>query len=318
VTAAATDGVHPPAAAVREAVARALAEDVLPLGDLTAAVVPADAVSRLSVVARAVGVIAGQRCAEEAFAQVDPTLAVAWHRPDGSAVGPGDVVAEVSGSLRSILTAERTALNFLGHLSGVATLTRRYVDVATAANPSVRILDTRKTTPGLRALEKAAVRAGGGHNHRASLSDAVLVKDNHLAGVGITEAVTRALALWPGRLVEVECDRLEQVEEAVRAGATAVLLDNMTPDQAAAGTSLARRLAAERAAAVLVEVSGGMQVMGVAPYATTGVDLISVGALTHSAPVLDLGLDWEHGAAGAGGAGGGPAGGAAGDDGEGG
>lgn len=281
--------VHPPAAAVREAVARALAEDVLALGDLSAAVVREGAVARFALATRAQGVVAGQRCVEESFRQVDPGLSVVWHRPDGCRVGPGDVVAEVSGPLRPILTAERTALNFLCHLSGVATLTRRFVDAVTAVDPSVRVLDTRKTTPGLRALEKAAVRAGGGHNHRASLSDAVMVKDNHLAGVGITEAVDRARTLWPGRMIEVECDRPEQVEEACRAGATAVLLDNMSPAEAAESAALARRTAAD--AGVLVEVSGGVNLDTAAAYAAAGVDVISVGALTHSAPVLDLGLD---------------------------
>jgi nicotinate-nucleotide pyrophosphorylase (carboxylating) len=275
--------------AVREAVERALAEDVLPLGDLSAAVVPPLATARFALVARGEGVVAGQRCAEEAFALVDPGLSVAWHRPDGSSVGPGDAVAEVSGRLRSILTAERTALNFLCHLSGVATLTRRFVEAVTAVDPGVRVLDTRKTTPGLRALEKAAVRAGGGHNHRASLSDAVMVKDNHLAGVGIAEAVARARDLWPGRMVEVECDRPEQVEEACRARATAVLLDNMSPSAAADCAALARRLAS--GAGVLVEVSGGVTLDTVAAYAAAGVDVISVGALTHSVPVLDMGLD---------------------------
>ncbi len=291
-------GVDPPAEAVREAVARALAEDLGPAGDLTAALVPEDAEGHLTVVARESGVVAGRRCAEEAFAAVDPSLRVTWHRPDASAVVPGDVVAEVAGSLRSILTAERTALNFLGHLSGVATLTRRYVDAAAAVNPAVRILDTRKTTPGLRALEKAAVRAGGGHNHRSSLSDAVLVKDNHLAGTTITSAVDTALARWPGREVEVECDSADQVTEAVAAGATAVLLDNMSPREAAACARMARRLAAARPGGsagpgrgITVEVSGGMRLDTVAPYAAAGVDSISVGALTHSAPVLDLGLD---------------------------
>jgi nicotinate-nucleotide pyrophosphorylase (carboxylating) len=281
--------VHPPRLAVREAVARALAEDVLPLGDLTAALVPAGVTARFALVARQPGVVAGQRCAEEAFGSVDERVSVVWCRPDGSPVVPGDVVAEIAGPLRPILTAERTALNFLGHLSGVATLTRQFVDAVAAVNPTVRVLDTRKTTPGLRALEKAAVRAGGGHNHRASLSDAVLVKDNHLAGVGITEAVQRARSMWPGRMVEVECDRPDQVVEASRAGATAVLLDNMTPEEVAANTALARREAGE--AGVLVEVSGRMDLRTAPAYAAAGVDLISVGALTHSAPVLDLALD---------------------------
>jgi nicotinate-nucleotide pyrophosphorylase (carboxylating) len=292
----APDDVHPPRAAVAEAVARALAEDVGHLGDLTAALVPPTATARFAVVARSHGVVAGQRCAEAAFAQMDPALAVDWRLPDGSAVVAGEVLAEVSGRLRPILTAERTALNFLGHLSGVATLTRRYVDAVAAVDPSVRVLDTRKTTPGLRALEKAAVRAGGGHNHRAGLSDAVLVKDNHLAGVSIADAVARARALWPGRMVEVECDRPEQVEEACRAGATVVLLDNMSPDEAAGAAALARRAAG--GAGVLVEVSGGVTLATAPAYAAAGVDLISVGALTHSVPVLDLGLDLVAGDAG--------------------
>ena len=247
--------MDPPAPAVTEAVTRALAEDLLPLGDLTAALIPAGAHGSLAVVARAGGVLAGGRCADETFRRVDPALEVRWHRGDGDELNSGQVVAEVSGPLRSILTAERTALNFLGHLSGVASLTRQFVRVVTAVDPAVRVLDTRKTLPGLRALEKAAVRAGGGHNHRASLSDAVLVKDNHLAGMRIGEAVARALAAWPGRMVEVECDRPDQVEEACAAGATVVMLDNMTPEEAArcvalvrAGSSFGRR--------PLVEVSG--------------------------------------------------------------
>ncbi len=284
------DDIDPPAAAVRNAVARALAEDLGPLGDLTAVLVPAEARATLAVVARADGVVAGQRCAEAAFAQVGgPDLAIDWRRPDGAVVGPGDVVAEIAGRLRPILTAERTALNFLGHLSGVATLTRRYVDAVRDIDPSVRILDTRKTTPGLRALEKAAVRAGGGHNHRAGLSDAVLVKDNHLASMSITEAVQRARERWPGRMVEIECDRPEQADEACRAGATAVLLDNMTPDEVADCVRLVRRAAGD--GRVLVEVSGGVTLESAPAFAAAGVDLISVGALTHSVPVLDLGLD---------------------------
>jgi nicotinate-nucleotide pyrophosphorylase (carboxylating) len=282
--------LDPPLVAVREAVARAWAEDVLPLGDLTAALVPAGIRTRLTVVARERGVVAGRLCAEEAFAVSGGDPTVEWVRPDGSPVEPGDVIAEISGPLRQILTAERTALNFLGHLSGVASLTRRFVEAAAAVDPSVRVLDTRKTTPGLRALEKAAVRAGGGYNHRASLSDAVLVKDNHLAGIGIEAAVRRARDLWPGRMIEVECDRPEQVVEACRAGATAVLLDNMSPADAASCAALARR---ESPSPVLVEVSGNVTLETIGGYAGAGVDLISVGGLTHSAPVLDIGLDLE-------------------------
>jgi nicotinate-nucleotide pyrophosphorylase (carboxylating) len=279
--------VEPPGVAVVEAVTRALAEDLLPLGDLTAALVPVTTTSRVTIVSRAVGVIAGRACALEAFHQIDPTLEVTWRIGDGGPVAPGDHVAEVIGSLRSILTAERTVLNFLGHLSGVASLTRRYVDAVVAANPATRVLDTRKTTPGLRALEKAAVRAGGGHNHRGSLSDAVLVKDNHLAGLSIGEAVARAKELWPGRMVEVECDHLSQVDEAVAAGATVIMLDNMSLERVAGCVSQLRADGVD----TLVEVSGGVDLEAAPKLATAGADLISVGALTHSAPVLDLGFD---------------------------
>lgn len=279
--------LDPPRAAVVEAVARAIAEDVLPLGDLTAGLIAAGRRATVDVVSRSAGVVAGRACAVEAFAQIDPGVAVDWKLPDGSTVAPGDVVATVEGPLRSILTGERTALNFVGHLSGVATLTRAYVDIVRAANPATRVLDTRKTTPGLRALEKAAVRAGGGHNHRGSLSEAVLVKDNHLGGATITEAVQRARSLWPGRMVEVECDRLDQVDEAVAAGATMVMLDNMGPDL------VAQAVARVRAAGsgVLIEVSGGVTLASAPTLAAAGADVLSAGALTHSAPVLDLGLD---------------------------
>ena len=280
---------YPPLAAVRRSVRDALAEDLGGLGDLSAALVPLNKTARLVVVPRSPGVVAGELCAREAFGQVDAELKVLWHRPDGCSVAPGDAVAEVSGTLRSILTAERTALNFLGRLSGIATLTRRYVDAVHAANPSTRVLDTRKTTPGLRALEKAAVRAGGGHNHRFGLFDAVLIKDNHLAGLGIADAVQSARSMWPGRAVEIECDRIGQVEEACRAGATSVLLDNMSVEQVAACVELVGGLRPD--GSTLVEVSGGVTLESAPRYAAVGVDLISVGALTHSAPVLDLGLD---------------------------
>jgi nicotinate-nucleotide pyrophosphorylase (carboxylating) len=229
-----------PVHVVRELVARALAEDIGPLGDLTASLVPADARAAVDVVARGEGVLAGTACATEVFAQVDDGVQVQWLLDDGDALAPGTKLGDVSGPLRSVLTGERSALNFLCHLSGVASLTHRFVQ---AAGPVARIWDTRKTLPGLRAVEKAAVRAGGGANHRGSLSEFVLVKDNHLAGVGITEAVRRAHARWPGRTVEVECDRAEQVQEAIAAGAEMVLLDNMTPDAVRACVSLARTTA---------------------------------------------------------------------------
>src|SRR6478609_6179055 len=274
-----------PVHVVRALVSAALAEDIGPLGDLTAALVPADTTATVDVVARAEGVIAGTACATEVFAQLDPRVAVVWLVDDGEAVGRGAKLGEVSGPLRSVLTGERSALNFLCHLSGVASLTRRFVE---AAGPTARIWDTRKTLPGLRAVEKSAVRAGGGVNHRGSLSEFVLVKDNHLAGIGITEAVRRAHARWPGRTVEVECDRVEQVQEAIAAGATMVLLDNMAPDAVRACVSLARSTAS---AGFLVEVSGGVTLDTVRAYADAGADLISASVITQSAPALDLAFD---------------------------
>ncbi|HVA03876.1 MAG TPA: carboxylating nicotinate-nucleotide diphosphorylase [Acidimicrobiales bacterium] len=284
-----TGGVDPPVDAVRAAVASAIAEDVGPAGDLTAMLVAESEVGRVRVVSRAEGVLAGRLCALAAFSQIDRSIEVDWQILDGGWLEPGSVVAEVSGSMRSILTAERTALNFLCHLSGIATRTRRFVDAVTAANPATRVLDTRKTTPGLRVLEKAAVRAGGGWNHRAGLSDAVLVKDNHLGRLGITQAVTAARRSWPGLMVEVECDRPEQVSEAVAAGASAVLLDNMTPSLVSECVALVR--AARAPGIVLVEASGGVTLDSAPAFAAAGADLISVGSITHSAPILDLGLD---------------------------
>ncbi|MDQ1437627.1 MAG: hypothetical protein QOK43_1256 [Acidimicrobiaceae bacterium] len=276
------DDVHPPMAAVQDAVARALAEDLLPLGDLTASLVPIGVRARAAFVARQEGVLAGRLCAQEALRQVDPTIRAEWAFDDGQWFPAGATLAEVGGTLRSILTAERTALNLLGHLSGIATLTRRFADAVAPA----RVRDTRKTTPGLRALEKAAVRAGGGVNHRASLSDGILVKDNHLGGLSITVAVQRAAERWPGRVVEVECDTIEQVREALAAGAGMVLLDNMSPDEVAVAVQ-------EVGGRILVEVSGGVTLDTAPLYAKTGADFVSVGAITHSAPVLDIGLDLE-------------------------
>jgi nicotinate-nucleotide pyrophosphorylase (carboxylating) len=274
-----------PVDAIAEAVARALAEDLGPLGDLTAALVPVEARATADVVARAPGVVAGTRCAGEVFAQLDDSVVVEWQVDDGAVLGAGTKLGRVTGPLRSVLTGERTALNFLCHLSGVATATRRFVD---AAGDNVRVWDTRKTLPGLRALEKAAVRAGGGVNHRGSLSDFVLVKDNHLAGLSITAAVQRSLAQWPGRTVEVECDRIEQVDEAITAGATMVLLDNMTPEAVAACVARARAAAPR---GFLVEVSGGVTLDNVAEFAAAGADLVSTSVITQSAPALDIAFD---------------------------
>lgn len=284
-----SEWLHPPAVAVREAVSRSIAEDLLPLGDLTAGLLPAgDASARF--VARADGRLAGTRCATETFAQIDGSVDLRWIAEEGDRLAAGEEFGVVSGPLHSIVTAERTALNFLGHLSGVATLTARYVEAAAAAG-GARIWDTRKTTPGLRSLEKAAVRAGGGRNHRGNLSDWMLIKDNHLAGMGITDAVARARDRWPGRTVHVECDTFEQCSEAVSAGADAVLLDNMSPDVVRSCVEEAGRIQAGAVRRTLLEVSGGITLDTVADYAATGADQISVGAITNSAPVLDIGLD---------------------------
>ncbi len=283
--------LEPPPTAVSEAVGRALAEDLTPLGDLTSMLLPDDLAASASFVVRGDGVLAGTACVTETFARVDPSVELVWTAHDGDRVVPGATIATASGRLSSILTAERTALNFLCHLSGVATLTNRYVTAA-ATTGSARIWDTRKTTPGLRSLEKAAVRAGGGANHRGNLSDWILLKDNHLALMGIAGAVGQARARWPGRTVHVECDRRDQVIEAVQAGADALLLDNMSPDQVRDCVAAARGACADLGRTPpLLEVSGEVDLATVASFADTGVDLISVGAITKSAPVLDIGLD---------------------------
>lgn len=276
--------------AVRDAVTRALAEDLAPLGDLTSALLPEDAVATASFVTRHGGVVAGTACATEAFAQLDAELVVDWTVVDGDLVSAGDVLGTVTGALAPILTGERTALNFLCHLSGVATLTRRFADAAATGGPA-RIWDTRKTTPGLRTLEKAAVRAGGAVNHRANLSDWVMFKDNHLAVLGIAEGVAAAKASWPGRLVHVEAGDLSELAQALEAGADAVLLDNMTPEEATAAVALVDDWERANGSRPLLECSGGITVETAAAYAATGVDLLSTSQITQSAPALDIGLD---------------------------
>ncbi len=277
-----------PRGVVVDLVARALAEDLLPLGDLSAALLPPEARADARFEVRGEGVVAGLACVDETFAQVDSTIACEWLVTDGDVVAPRQVLGTVTGPLSSVLTAERTALNFLGHLSGVATRTRAFVD---AASP-LRVWDTRKTTPGLRSLEKAAVRAGGARNHRGNLSDWVMFKDNHLTVLGIEEAVRRARDVWPGRTVHVECERLDQVRQALAAGADALLLDNMTPDEIRACVAEADRHATEAGTRrALLEVSGGITLETVGAYAHTGADVVSSGSLTNSAPVLDIGLD---------------------------
>jgi len=280
-------GVQPPIGAVRTAVTRALDEDLTPLGDITSGLLPDGLIGNADFVVRTPGVLAGVACATETFAQVDDTVVVDWAADDGDDVDAKQVIGHVTGPLASILTAERTALNFLGHLSGIATLT---YELVRSTGGGARIWDTRKTTPGLRALEKAAVRAGGGVNHRGNLSDWILLKDNHLTVLGIEEAVRLARERWPARTVHVECDSLDQVAQALSAGADALLLDNMTPDDVRNAVELANDTGDKRP---LLEVSGGVTRETVGAYARTGVDCISVGPITNSAPVLDIGLDIE-------------------------
>lgn len=283
--------LDPPGADVARAVSVALAEDLGAEGDLTGALLDEAITARADIVTRDDGVLAGEACAAAVFRLVDPRLTVAFQLHDGDRVSSGDVVATVTGSMRSIVAAERTALNFLCHLSGIATATRTLVDAVHAVSEHVAVLDTRKTTPGLRALEKAAVRAGGGTNHRASLSEAVLLKDNHLGVISITDAVHEALRRYPSTRIQVECDTEEQVDEALAAGATAVLLDNMSPSRVA--TCVARIRAVRPA--TFVEASGGITVATAPALAAAGVDAVSSGALTHSVRVLDLGLDLHEG-----------------------
>ena len=269
-------------------VGAALEEDA-PWGDLTSTtLLPAEATATADLVAREAGVFSGGEVFAAAFALTDPTLAVDLHVGDGDEFTAGDVLASVSGSARSVLTAERVALNFTQRMSGIATLTAAYV--AAVDGTRARITDTRKTTPGLRAFERQAVESGGGRNHRYSLSDAVMAKDNHLAvltrsGLDLASALREALSRLPHTThVVVEVDRLDQIPAVLDGGAHTVLLDNFSLDDLREGVTLI----GDRAT---VEASGGVNLDTVGDIARTGVDVISVGALTHSARALDLGLD---------------------------
>jgi len=253
----------------------------------TIATVVSDRRSRATLVARAAGVVCGVPLALETFRQLDPKVSIRVDREDGIRVRAGDPVLFVTGHARGLLSAERVSLNYMQRLSGIATLTSRYVDAVKGTN--AKILDTRKTTPGWRALEKYAVRAGGGTNHRMDLSTGVLIKDNHLRALDgdVGKAVRRARELAPkGIKIEVECDRLEQVQRAADAGADIILLDNMSL------ATLAECVRVVNGRAIL-EASGGVTLATVRAIAETGIDWISIGALTHSAPSMDLALDFE-------------------------
>ncbi len=272
---------------VEPLVRNALLEDLGLAGDITsAAVIPADHRSVVVMAAREPGVIAGLDAAELAFQLVDPTIVMRRQVQDGAAVAPDDIIATIEGPSRGLLTAERTALNFLGHLSGIASVTATIAAAISGTKASVAC--TRKTTPGLRALEKYAVRAGGGMNHRFALYDAVLIKDNHIAVAGGVRDAIRSAKAGVGHLVkiEVEVDTLLQLREAMEEGVDAVLLDNMPPEQ----LREAVQIVAGRA---ITEASGRITPQTAAAIAATGIDLISVGWLTHSAPVLDIGLDFQ-------------------------
>jgi nicotinate-nucleotide pyrophosphorylase (carboxylating) len=264
-----------------------LLEDLGRAGDLTTdTIVPPDVRAKMTIRARQPGIVAGMDLARLAFWLVDPRIALRIDAPDGSVLSPGDVVGTLEGPARGLLTGERTALNFLCHLSGIASVTGSIV--RSVSHTKARIVDTRKTTPGLRAVEKYAVRVGGGGNHRFGLDDAVLIKDNHVAiAGGIRPAIERARAAV-GHLVkiEVEVDTLQQLAEALDVGIDAVLLDNMTPDTL-------REAVAMVAGRAVTEASGRINPQTAPAIAESGVDLISVGWVTHSAPVLDLGLDFE-------------------------
>ena len=282
-----TSRLELPASVVENAVAIALAEDLGSAGDITTdAIVPEDARGRATIVFREAGVVAGLKLAEAAFRSLDPSVEFSVLAADGSHVTAGTAVARIAATKRALLTSERTALNFLGRLSGIATLTAKYV--AAVAGTKARITCTRKTTPGLRALEKYAVRAGGGTNHRFGLYDAVLVKDNHIAAAGGIANALAGLRTHVGHMVkvEVEVDTLAQLEEALRYPIDAVLLDNMD-------VATLHKAVALIGGRVLTEASGGVTLETVQEIAKTGVDLISVGALTHSPKNLDSSLEWE-------------------------
>jgi nicotinate-nucleotide pyrophosphorylase (carboxylating) len=271
---------------VREAVQRALAEDI-GRGDITTdALIDAGAQASARLMAREAGIVAGLDLAEAAFRGVEPDITFERLIADGQPVKAGDIVARISGSARALLSAERVALNFITHMSGIASLTGRYV--AAIAGTRARIVDTRKTLPGLRVFEKYAVRMGGGVNHRFALDDAAMIKDNHIVAAGGIGSAIRQVRAAIGHMVKICCevDRIDQIEEALAAGVDVLLLDNMGPETLAEAV----RLIAGRATA---EASGKVSLDTVAAIAASGVDVISVGRLTHSAPAMDIALDFD-------------------------
>jgi nicotinate-nucleotide pyrophosphorylase (carboxylating) len=276
-----------------ELISLALSEDLGAAGDVTSrAFIPADSVSLARVVSRCDCIASGVAIAAEVFRRVDQTLTITAHAAEGERLSPGSLLLEISGPTRSILSGERTALNFLGRLCGIAALSRRYADAVKGTG--VTLLDTRKTTPGWRLLEKHAVKAGGCTNHRMGLHDAVLVKDNHLAALGdlslLPPVIARLRSEHPGLPIEIEADTLDQLKTLLgMQGIDVILLDNMSPAQMSEAVALRKKLAP----AVLLEASGGVTLASIPGIAATGVDRISVGALTHSAANADLSLEME-------------------------
>jgi nicotinate-nucleotide pyrophosphorylase (carboxylating) len=271
---------------VDDLIARALAEDI-GRGDLTTdTLIDADARDSARLVAREAGVVAGLDFAEAAFRALDPEIALEVVAADGQAVAAGAVIARIAGKTRALLSAERVALNFMTHMSGIATLTSRYV--AAVGDAKARIVDTRKTLPGLRVVEKYAVRQGGAANHRFGLDDAVMIKDNHVVAAGGVSAAVKRVRAATGHMVKICCevDRIDQIEDALAAGADVLLLDNMSPAMLAkAVTQIAGR--------AVTEASGNVSLETVGAIAASGVDVISIGRLTHSAPTLDIALDFD-------------------------
>lgn len=269
-----------PATVIRASVHMALAEDV-GSGDLTAQLVP-DAPASAALVTREEGILCGRAWFDEVFAHIDPRVQVIWHAEDGDRIRPDMILCRLTGPARALLTGERTGINFLQTLSGTATLARRYAD--RVAHTAVQVLDTRKTIPGLRLIQKYAVRCGGCSNHRLGLYDGILIKENHIAAAGsIAEALRAATALADGRLLEIEVEALSELEEALAAGAPRILLDNFSIAELREAVKRTRGKA-------LLEASGGITLANIADYAETGVDFLSVGDLTKSLRALDLSL----------------------------
>lgn len=270
---------------IENLIARAFAEDIKDGDDKTTiATISESQVSTARMRARKGGVVAGVYIAGAVFENVGLTQ-IKYSKKCGDAVDAGETILEVTGNTRNILRSERIALNFISHLSGIATLTKKWVDEIAGTGAVIR--DTRKTTPGLRQLEKFAVRMGGGENHRMNLSDGAILKDNHIAASGsITEAIAKVRNAFPGMPVEVEVDSLEQLKEALQSNPEIVLLDNMNIEMTKAAVELTKNTK------TLLESSGGLALTNVRSYAETGVDYLAIGALTHSAPILDIGLDF--------------------------